>query len=740
MTLTLTVESKHFKEGEELALTLKNLENPGTRNFLVGLGVCRDLLTDVSTLSASLASRLVGALIAAIPSVGANQATQLFRVVAALSSMDPVVRIFLKKGFYAELARCFGLLMTAGKTGLSKYFRLMLTKGRAIRVITATACPNLADSLLEAMKAAKGSTGLTVDILDDAGMVLCLIPQFPGSPAIPYAFHSVILEALKPGVSEEMKARALDCLIFAAEIDECRAHLYDMGLLKAVSGFLERPDSPEAFVACLIEGLLSASDDCTTISASARVVVQRVVETLDIFSAKKVKNVQTMGDNNVLSKTLLIALRSLAMNESNKAILCESNMVASLLAFVKARRLDLLEQNSETLEQVFRLVWTLGFEAEFRKQLKQEGADDLVASFEGTVTLSEDENVTKAFNGAKWALAEGERHPHAAAAASATHIMISYSWGQKERMRSLASVLQNAGFPVWIDIEQMEGSVLGAMAEAVEGASVVLVGLSSSYKESQACRTEAEYAYTQKKPLVFVQAEDGYSAKGWLGALLGNQLWLNPWKNDAGFEVGALDVLKNLKKFTSGAGSTSTLKKGAVTQRASTLPTDLENLPAGELTKEQAVLWDNLKVLRWLRTIVAEENYLTAFLAHQMTGQSLLELSRGGSQGNFLAVLHHMGLTAVGPALKFYGALRSLMDPTREVSDWSTSKVLAWLERGNFPRLASKAREAGWKGKVLMGLYESSNDDSFGATCRQLGLDALPDQLELKVELKKLFF
>lgn len=64
-------------------------------------------------------------------------------------------------------------------------------------------------------------------------------------------------------------------------------------------------------------------------------------------------------------------------------------------------------------------------------------------------------------------------------------------------------------------------SVLEKMAEAIEDSEVVIVGISSAYKDSQACRTEANYAYTLKKNIVFVQAEDGYRPKGWLGALLG---------------------------------------------------------------------------------------------------------------------------------------------------------------------------------------------------------------------------
>ncbi len=78
-----------------------------------------------------------------------------------------------------------------------------------------------------------------------------------------------------------------------------------------------------------------------------------------------------------------------------------------------------------------------------------------------------------------------------------------------------AKALKNAGFHVWLDIEQvslkssndrrncerwdstdltvydqMRGSTLEAMADAIEGAWLVIVGASQSYKNSAACRAE----------------------------------------------------------------------------------------------------------------------------------------------------------------------------------------------------------------------------------------------------------
>jgi len=48
--------------------------------------------------------------------------------------------------------------------------------------------------------------------------------------------------------------------------------------------------------------------------------------------------------------------------------------------------------------------------------------------------------------------------------------------------------LKADGYDVWIDLEQMGGSTLEAMAKAVENASVVLICMCRKYKESRNCR------------------------------------------------------------------------------------------------------------------------------------------------------------------------------------------------------------------------------------------------------------
>ena len=105
------------------------------------------------------------------------------------------------------------------------------------------------------------------------------------------------------------------------------------------------------------------------------------------------------------------------------------------------------------------------------------------------------------------------------------HIMASYNWDHQDTILRVVKVLQAQGYTVWVDVEQMKGSTVDAMAAAVEGAEVMLIGVSRAYKESTNCRMEAQYAHQQQKDMIPLMMEDGYQAKGWLGMLLGVRLW-----------------------------------------------------------------------------------------------------------------------------------------------------------------------------------------------------------------------
>jgi hypothetical protein len=106
-------------------------------------------------------------------------------------------------------------------------------------------------------------------------------------------------------------------------------------------------------------------------------------------------------------------------------------------------------------------------------------------------------------------------------------LMLSYCWAQQPVMKRVFRSLTAMGYEVWMDIQEMRGSTLSAMAKAVENTDVILMGVSSEYKRSVACRSEAEYAYVQKKPIVPLMLQQDYKPDGWLGILMGARLWID---------------------------------------------------------------------------------------------------------------------------------------------------------------------------------------------------------------------
>ena len=69
--------------------------------------------------------------------------------------------------------------------------------------------------------------------------------------------------------------------------------------------------------------------------------------------------------------------------------------------------------------------------------------------------------------------------------------MISYQWDTQDTMLRVKTELESQGFSVWMDVEQMEGSILETMARAVEKSSVFLLAVSQKYQNSPNCRSGA---------------------------------------------------------------------------------------------------------------------------------------------------------------------------------------------------------------------------------------------------------
>ncbi len=105
---------------------------------------------------------------------------------------------------------------------------------------------------------------------------------------------------------------------------------------------------------------------------------------------------------------------------------------------------------------------------------------------------------------------------YSASESNEQHIMISYQWDSQDMCICIKNELEKRlNRKVWIDLENMRGHTMQAMANAIEQASCVLICMTSKYSQSKNCKYEADYVVQQNKPYVPLLMEKDYKPKGW---------------------------------------------------------------------------------------------------------------------------------------------------------------------------------------------------------------------------------
>ncbi|CAF4191809.1 unnamed protein product, partial [Rotaria sordida] len=98
-------------------------------------------------------------------------------------------------------------------------------------------------------------------------------------------------------------------------------------------------------------------------------------------------------------------------------------------------------------------------------------------------------------------------------------IMISYSHSDRQLCYQIHERLIQDGFSVWIDRDNMYGTTMMAMAEAVENSEFILICMSDTYKQSVYCQSEAHYAFERRCHLIPLIMKPCYKPDGWLGIM-----------------------------------------------------------------------------------------------------------------------------------------------------------------------------------------------------------------------------
>jgi hypothetical protein len=109
--------------------------------------------------------------------------------------------------------------------------------------------------------------------------------------------------------------------------------------------------------------------------------------------------------------------------------------------------------------------------------------------------------------------------------AASAHVMLSYEWSVQGTIIQLNASLRERGYRTWLDIDEMAGSTIDSMSDAIDRAAAMLYTVCQAYKESSNCRLEANYGHAAQIEMIPLKMEAGYKPRGWLGMLMGTRLW-----------------------------------------------------------------------------------------------------------------------------------------------------------------------------------------------------------------------
>ncbi|CAF3415661.1 unnamed protein product [Rotaria sp. Silwood1] len=140
--------------------------------------------------------------------------------------------------------------------------------------------------------------------------------------------------------------------------------------------------------------------------------------------------------------------------------------------------------------------------------------------------------------------------------------MISYSWSDKPLVRKIYKYLtEQCNYRVWLDENELSGSLCQAMAQGIEKSKIILLCMSETYKQSESCRNEAEYARARKKTIIPLKMRE-VQLDDWLGFLVAGKLYINFGKHDFETSMGLLiNEIERRRSMEQTTKQTTTLKR-----------------------------------------------------------------------------------------------------------------------------------------------------------------------------------
>jgi hypothetical protein len=219
--------------------------------------------------------------------------------------------------------------------------------------------------------------------------------------------------------------------------------------------------------------------------------------------------------------TVLKSLYKLSLNDKIKNVIYYEQKIKDDLKVI------LLKGNE--YETIFSL--DLFIQLSFNEKIAEDlSKDEEIKTF--VCTENQNEKIKKKIESLKWNLfkknATESSKNQSNEKLKTQHIMISYNTTNRELVLKIKERLESYGFKIWIDINDIHGSSLESMANAIENSFVVLICISERYRESINCQAEAQYAFKLKKPIIPLILQKGFeNVSGWLGILMGDKIFIN---------------------------------------------------------------------------------------------------------------------------------------------------------------------------------------------------------------------
>ena len=375
--------------------------------------------------------------------------------------------------------------------------------------------------------------------------------------------------------------------MFEDKIEQIRS----VGCIEAMKPYLDSQDKTIRLL-CLATLADLVNEFESAILQSNGAVIQFLVDTISMAMKAEEKSWDGWS-----LKELTRIVRKVARNDNNKRTVVQHEAIP---LFIKMTKFDNIEEQREALQ----VIWTLSFDYENRSEMVNNQDWKVIETLE-KLTQSPDDDIRTMSKNTLWTIQDrGTRRN------DDTHVMISYNKGHRSMVKRITKNLRQNHIKVWIDVNDMQGSTIEAMASAVEKADIFLMCYSFKYKESNNCRAEAEYAFHLNKKIIPLKMEGNYKADGWLGIIIGTKLYYD-FSEESLFEEKARDMLREVRN------ALCDLKRKLPILETVMLSTT-NTQEQTKTTRDSVKKWTQDNVNKWL-----EYNRLPNKLLRRLTGEDV---------------------------------------------------------------------------------------------------------------------